>query len=335
MQKQQVGAMQGPMRVELAEVPLATLAEGEALVRVACTGICGTDLAFYRAGNLPPGTVAGHEFAGEVVALGAGVEGLNPGQRIVANPMCDGIGLGTVPGSFAQYLVLPRVVPGETVFVLPDAIPDEIGALVEPFAVAHHAIVRSGARPGEKVAIFGVGPIGLCLLAGLVARGVSGIAVIDPSPLRRDLALRMGAAAVHDPATGSAVAFLGARFGSKELRYAREPVAQAQVVFVCAGAPGVLDDGLHALAQGGRLCLVADPHRAVMEHARLVMLHEIDLRGCLAYSSAEFAEAIALLASGTVDLAPLITHRFPLSGIAEAFATQMDAEHAVKVLIRP
>lgn len=335
MRKQTVGAMKGPFRIDLAEAPVPAAAGGGALVRVACTGICGTDLAFYREGNLASGTVAGHEFAGVVVAVGQGVTGLAPGQRVVANPMCDGVGLGAVPGSFAQYLALPTAELGRTVFALPDEISDEIGALVEPFAVAHHAIGRAAARPGEKVAIYGAGPIGLCILAGLRAQGLSGIAVIDPSPLRRDLALRMGADAVHDPRSGSAVAFLCRQFGAKALRYAREPVAQADLVFDCAGVSGVLDDGLHSLAQGGRLCLVADPHHAVMDHARLIMLHEIDLRGCLAYSSVEFAEAIDLLAGGKVDLTPLITHRFPLSAISEAFATQMDAERAVKVLIRP
>jgi len=335
MDNQMVGAMDGPLRIELAERAIAPPAAGEVLVRVACTGICGTDLAFYREGNLRAGTVAGHEFAGEVIAVGPGVVGLAPGQRVVANPMCDGIGLGAVPGSFAQFLTLPAVELGRTVFTLPDGLSDEIGALVEPFAVAVHAIARSGAKAGEKVAIFGAGPIGLCILAGLLARGVTGVVMIDPSPLRRDLALRMGAEAVHDPAMGSAAAFLGARFGSKTLRYTREPVAQADLVFDCAGARGVVDDALHALAQGGRLCLVADPHHAVIENARLIMLHEIDLRGCLAYTSAEFAEAIELLASGAVDLSPLVSHRFPLSAIAEAFATQMDAQRAVKVLIRP
>lgn len=335
MTDQMVAAMHGARSVVLGAASVPRAGPGEAVVRVRVTGICGTDLGFWRSGQLPAGTVIGHEFSAEVTSLGEGVQGLSPGDRIVANPMRDGIGLGSVAGSFAQYVRLPSAELGTSVFRLPDSLSDEDGAMVEPFAVALHAVNRSGVVAGEQVVIFGAGPIGLCVLAALAARGVAQVLVIDPSPLRREMALRIGAAAVHDPAAFSAAAFVASHFGSKTFRYAHEPVGQSAVAFDCAGVPGVIDDALHSLAQGGRLCLVADPHEGAIAHARLLMLHEIDLRGCLAYSAGEFQDAIDLLASGQVNLAPLVTHRFALSEMAAAFAMQLDPARAVKVLVRP
>lgn len=333
-QSHRVGRLMGAgsIAVEAAEAP--TPGARDVIVQVSVTGICGTDLSFYRHGSAPAGSILGHEFSGRVVSIGNAVSGVSVGDRVVANPMKDNLGLGRLDGSFAQFLRLPDVQPGRSLFRLPDGISDEAGALIEPFAVGLHAINRAGARPGDKVVIYGAGPIGLCVLAGLKARGVEQVLVVDPSSLRRSLALQMGASAAHDPREGSSPAFVAGHFGALDLRYTREPVAQADIAFDCAGVGSVSGEALHSLAQKGRYVIVADPHDGTLPNARLVMLHELTILGVLAYED-EFLEAIALLDSGKVDLSPLVSHRFPLDRLGDAFAAQMDADTAVKVLVTP
>jgi 2-desacetyl-2-hydroxyethyl bacteriochlorophyllide A dehydrogenase len=329
-----VGRLDAPRRIRMDRTAIPEAGPADVLVRVASTGICGTDLAFFREGAPLPGAILGHEFSGTVVAAGADVRGIAVGDRVVANPMIDLVGLGRLPGSFAEYLRVPAAEAGRNLFALPAAISDEAGALVEPFAVALHAVNRARAGAGDKVAIYGAGPIGLCVLAALRARGVTRVVAIEPSARRRAIALAMGAAAVHDPVSGSSRAFVGRLFGEEATPYDDAPLAQADVAFDCAGVAAALDDAVHSLARRGRLVLVADPHHAALTALRLVMLRELEVLGALAYDD-EFDAAIALLAEGTVDLSPLVTHRFALADLAQAFAAQMDAETAVKVLVAP
>jgi len=329
-----VGRLDGARAIRIDRDEVAEAGPGDLLVRVNCTGICGSDLALWRTGGLYPGVVLGHEFCGTVVSAGAAVAGVNEGDRVVANPMIDFVGLGRHPGAFAEYLRLPDAVRGRNVFVLPEAVPDEVGAMVEPFAVALHAVRKGRAAPGDRVAVFGAGPIGLCVLAALRAIGVDRIVAIDPSATRRAMAMAMGALATHDPLEGDSAAFVAGHFGEDRLAYMQRPLSRATIAFDCAGVNGVLDDCAHALAEGGRLVLVADPHDAPLSATRLVMMRELELIGSLAYHD-EFDDGIALLASGKADLAPLVTHRFALDDLAEAFVMQGDAAQAVKVLVRP
>jgi len=317
---------------EIAEAPIPVAGDDGIVVAVSSCGVCGSDLGIVRSSANFAGKTLGHEFSGRVVAVGKAVRGISEGDRVTANPMVDLIGLGRNPGAFAQYLRIPSPVLGRNVFKLPDTIDDDSGALVEPLTVGLHAVNRSGVKSGEKVAIFGAGPIGLCVLAALRARGVDGILSIDPSPKRRTFAQAMGASAVHDPATGGSVGFVASHFGSVPFPYEKEAVAQADVVFDCAGVQAVLDEAVTALGHGGRLVLVADPHEIAVP-ARLVMLHELSVIGAVGYED-EFEEAIGMLASGALDLSPLVTHRYPLERIEDAFAMQSNAAEAGKVLVQ-
>jgi threonine dehydrogenase-like Zn-dependent dehydrogenase len=332
--QQQVGRLDAPRRIRMDRAAIPEAGPGDVLIKVSRTGICGTDLAFFREGAPEAGAILGHEFAGTVVAAGSEVRGVAAGDRVVANPMIDLLGLGRLAGSFAEYLRLPAAGPGRNIFTLPASISDETGALIEPFAVGLHAVSRARAKAGDRIVIYGAGPIGLCVLAALRSRGLERILVVDPSDKRRSIALAMGAQAAHDPKTASAPAFVAGHFGAEDLPYTAQPVALADIAFDCAGVARSLDDAAHSLAERGRLVIVADPHETPFPHLRLVMLRQLEVLGALAYDD-EFAEAIALLASGTVDLSPLVTHRFPLARLAEAFAVQMDADNAVKVLVAP
>jgi 2-desacetyl-2-hydroxyethyl bacteriochlorophyllide A dehydrogenase len=332
--KQQVGRLDGPRQVRLdtAEIPQA--GPRGVVVKVSRAGICGTDLSFYRKGLAAPGVVLGHEFAGTVVAAGDAVSGIAPGDRVVANPMVDFLGLGGLPGAFAEYLQLPEARAGQNLFVLPSSVSDEAGALVEPFAVALHAINRADAQPGHRIVIHGAGPIGLCVLAALKARGVAGVLVVEPSALRRAMALAMGADAVNDPRDEHPQVSAAAHFGADDTPFADSPLGRADIAFDCAGVAASIEAATRSLRARGRLVLVADPHDCPLADLRLVMLRELEVIGASTYDD-EFGEAIALLASGKVDLSPMVTHRFPLARLSDAFAMQMDAGQAGKVLIVP
>lgn len=330
---QKVGRIRKGGAFEICDAETPQAGADDVIVEVGSCGICGTDLAMFREDSAPDGAVLGHEFSGTVVSTGTAVTAIETGQRVTVNPMVDYVGLGRVPGAFARYVRVPSPEPGRNIFTLPDTIDDETGALIEPFAVALHAVNRSGARPGERAVIFGAGPIGLCVVAALRARGVEEILAIDPSAKRRALAGTMGASAVHGPQDGSSIAFVAGHFGSLSFPHIPDPVAQADMAFDCAGVEPALRDALHSLSSGGRLVLVADPHDAALPDLRLVMLHELRVMGALAYEN-EFSEAIDLLGRGAVDLSPLISHRFTLEELETAFRTQLDPEEAIKVLVR-
>jgi 2-desacetyl-2-hydroxyethyl bacteriochlorophyllide A dehydrogenase len=327
-----VGRLRQGGRLEIDEDELPEPGDDDIVVKVSSCGICGTDLAFVRSGSAPDGAILGHEFSGKVTEVGRNVRDVAIGDHVTVNPMVDFVGLGRIPGAFAQYVRIPSPVAGRNIFTLPDTIGDEVGALVEPFSVGLHAVNRSGARAGDKVAIFGAGPIGICVLVALRSRGVESVLVIEPSEMRRRLAKNFGAAAVHNPRSGSTNAFVASQFGAKTFPYLESPVAQADILFDCAGVQPVLDESVMMLRNGGRLVLVADPHDLRLP-VRFVMQHELTVIGAVGYEN-EFTEAIDLLGKKAVDLTPLVTHRFPLTQLAAAFQMQADADQAMKVLVQ-
>src|SRR5688572_17669364 len=138
--QQQVGRLDAPRSIRMGTAEIPEAGPGDLLIKVARTGICGTDLAFFRYGAPTAGAILGHEFSGTVIAAGADVRGIAPGDRVVANPMIDLVGLGRVAGSFAEYLRLPAAEAGRNVFTLPAVISDQTGAMIEPFAVGLHAV---------------------------------------------------------------------------------------------------------------------------------------------------------------------------------------------------
>ena len=335
MQVQTVARLRGPREIGPDQAELPACGPDDIILEVAACGICGSDLAMYKDGPSLPGAILGHEFVGRIDQVGDNIESLGVGQRVVVNPMHNGLGLGRVPGAFARQVRVANPVLDQSIFALPDELDDDQGALIEPFSVALHAINNGRVDVSDRAVVFGAGTIGLCVVAGLRARGVREILVLDPSELRRNIAIRLGASAVLDPTGGDAIAFIADHFGEDTLSFGGNlRLSKATVAFDCAGVQAVLRQAIHALAPRGRLVLVADPHDLPLEHLRLVMLRELMVVGALAYDL-EFREAIALLASHKVDLGPLITHRFPLSEISKAFEVQMDASASIKVIIDP
>jgi (R,R)-butanediol dehydrogenase/meso-butanediol dehydrogenase/diacetyl reductase len=349
---------EAPRRLRHAERPEPHAESGQAVIAVIACGICGSDLHSYRDGwAASPGQVLGHEFVGTVVEA-PGVEGLAVGERVVVRPMipcgeCDacrrgdpqlcerGLGLGigyAFDGAFAERVLVPRAVVGLTVFPLPDSVDDRAAALVEPLAVARHA-VRRGPDPSRREAlVLGAGTIGLGVAAFLRLGGAS-VTVVDPSPLRRKAAASLTGrpptdsdSALADPSLDPATALGVVRTLDPA---AEQPEPDSfDLVFECAGADATMAAAIRAVRPGGTVVVSALFGRRVEISPDRFSVKEAALVGAFGYRD-EFPEVIEALASGAIDAAALISHELPLERIDEAFQIQADAAASLKVLVRP
>jgi len=333
----------GPHDLRVEEVKRPQLRGGDILIRVKACGICGSDLHPYKVGSAPGFQVSGimgHEFSGEVAELGTGVEGLAVGDRVAAagyepcgtcywcrqgkSFRCSRMALVgyQLDGAFAEYVRIPRAQVGMTVFPLPENLDWEVAATIEPVSVSSHMVRRSEVRPEDTAVVLGAGMIGQGIVQVLKAQGVSRVMVSELAPKRLALARRLGAdeaidAREVDPL--KAVAELSA--GN-----------MADVVFECTGSPLAFRQALDTVRGGGMVMQVGLHEHPVELDLNILIQRNITVRGCLGGS---FPRAIALLQSGKVKTKELITHRFPLEEAKTAFDTQLNADEAVKVLIKP
>ncbi|MEB0267173.1 2,3-butanediol dehydrogenase [Cryobacterium sp. 10I5] len=340
------------VRIENIEEPETR--SGTVKIAVAWCGICGTDLHEYLEGPIfisAPGhphplsheslpVTLGHEFSGTIEEIGDGVEGLNVGDNVVVEPyfvcnecppckagnyhLCEKmgfIGLAGGGGGLSEKVVVDQ----RWVHPIGD-IPLDEAALIEPLSVAHHAVVRSGAKAGDVAIVGGAGPIGLLTAAILKGIGVTTI-ISELSAARKEKARSSGVADfVIDPTQEDLKARVLEITGG----------VGTDVAFECAGVNAVLDAMLDALRSAGVLVNVSIwGHPATVDMQKLV-LKEIDLRGTIAYVR-DHEETVELVRSGAIDLKPFITGRIALDNlVAEGFDTLVNHnETAVKILVHP
>ena len=333
----------GAGQVELREIAEPRPGPGEALVEIAAAGICGTDLhIFHDEFRSNPPVVLGHEVAGKVVALGPGVEGVEPGWRVTSEtyfstcgrcrycrdgrtnlcPARRSIG-SAVNGGFTRFLV----VPARNLHRLPDSVSDRAGALTEPLACVTHALLSQPAiRPGDVVAVAGPGAIGL--LAVQVARSAGATVVVlgtSGDCGRLELAKRLGAGYTvvvpeEDPG---------------ELLAAMSPGGHgADVVIECSGA-GAAASGLLSLARrGGRYLQVGLFGKPVALDFDQVCYRELTVTGSNASTSESWLRALELLEQGLVDTETIISCAYPLGEWRQAF-DDFESKRGVKLLLVP
>jgi threonine dehydrogenase-like Zn-dependent dehydrogenase len=302
------------------------------VLQIGAVGICGTDLGLLAMGGVGGRPIPlGHELSGTVVEAGAEVSSVKVGDRVVLNPLPNMIGNGGPEGGFADRLLV-RDVAGKphSLLPLPSDLSFDMGAIVEPIAVGTHAANRLGAGPGDKVAIFGAGAIGLATLAVLRYRGVEDIVVFDLSAFRRARAQAMGARAVADPSQQPAQAVLIEQHGGAEVY--RVLLPQTTHFVEATGAP-ILPEIVACAGLGATICVVALHKKPEAMEFRHVMAKELTIVGAMGYPN-EFEEAIALVRSGRIDLEPMISHRFEGPRVLEAFETAKRADESAKVLVR-
>ena len=317
----------------------------DVVVEVRAVGVCGSDLHTYLHGSfVQPGQIMGHEFTGRVVEAGPDVEGLRVGDRVTASPLVpcgecarcaegrynlcaaawtQGLAYGR-PGAFAERLMIPNPVVGENVFPLGDEISDEAGALVEPLAVGVHAVKLAGRVQGATALVLGLGTIGLQVIQALRAAGVGRVLGIDLSSLRLEAARTLGAEAV-DGSQGVPEALDATLSGSDEI----------DVVFECSGVPALANAALDRVRGGGTIVVLALYDDPVTFNPTVLVQKEIRLQGSIAYTGEDFADAVALLASGQAVSEPLITQRESLENVAGAFEVQLQKDRSIKVLVSP
>ena len=318
----------GAFEVESVDDP--TPGEGELVVRVTACGICGSDLKARPA--MPGGTVMGHEFCGEVVAVGSGADpSWREGTRAAVLPVfscgtCEWcragdvahcasarlIGLGGGGGGFAEYAVVSAALS----FALPADLPEAFGALVEPFAVGLHTARAAAIGPDDEVLIIGAGPVGLTTARWAQQLGATRVVVSDPVPSRRAMSVGFGATAVVDPTTEE----LGRGY---------------DVVIDCVGKPGLLDRCVDAVATKGRIvvagvCAEPDPFLPMM-----ALLKEVTIGFAVYYRPEEFDTVIAAFADGSIDPTGLVTDTVGLDQLDSAFDRLATDPTDAKILIDP
>jgi threonine dehydrogenase-like Zn-dependent dehydrogenase len=277
----------------------------------------------------------GHEFAGEIIQAGPQVTSFKLGERVAYNSYNSpaDVGRGGECGGFSPYVVL-RAVDGHTQSLcrVPEQLSLQHAALVEPLAVAAHAVNRADPKPGESVTIFGVGPIGLGVIIALRWRGIEDIVAFDLSPLRRERALALGARAAFDPRThGPAQVLADLRGQGRSLFGTSYP--KTDVYIEASGAAGLLAEIAAFCDKGSRIITLAVQGTPVTLDGTKLMSKELSLIGSSGYPT-EFPEVMQKLAQGMIDPELLITHRFAFADFLRAFETASDASHAAKVLLQ-
>jgi len=337
----QQAIMPEPGNIEFHDVPTPEPGPHDVLVKVKNIGVCGSDIHVYH--GIHPYTnypvVQGHEVSGQVAAVGEAVRDVATGDNVTFMPqvtcgecypcrhgqyhICDSLKvMGFQTGGAAQEYV---VVPEAMIIKLPEGLSYEAGAMIEPVAVAAHAINRAGEKiAGKKVLVFGAGPIGN--LVGQVAKGVGAAAVMitDLSDFRLEKAKACGLDFTVNPQKEDLHAAISRDFGPD----------RADVILECVGAEVTVGQAIECARKGTTIVIVGVCPGKVQADLATVQNNELSLIGTLMYQKRDYEQAIALANAGKLCLDPLVTDRFPLQSYLEAYQHIENAgDRVMKVMI--
>lgn len=335
--------------IRVDDVAEAQAAPGSVKLKVHWCGICGTDLHEYMdgpvfvpdkvphplTGEKAPITL-GHEFSGEIVALGEGVEGWQVGDRVVVEPLIfdpasregrvglynlgDDVGiygLSGIGGGFSEY----ASVPVHMLHRLPDNVSYEQGALVEPAAVALHAIRRSRFKPGDNVAVFGAGPIGLLIIEALRVSGANQIFVVELSPERSRRAAQLGGTVLNPKDVNVIEHIIEATDGGVD------------VSFEVTGVAPVLQQSIECTRMHGETVVVSVWAEPAPIQPNALLLKERSLIGVFTYCN-DYPAVLNLMARGHFPVDAFVTDRIALSDVVEkGFDALINDKSQVKILV--
>ncbi len=321
--------LHAPRDMRLHEIPVPEPGPGEVLMRIRALGICGSDVHYYVDGHIGDSYpefpfILGHEFSGQIEALGPGVEGLPVGTRVAVDPAipcgkcevclegnpncCPNVRFPAtppIPGALSEWYVHPA----HLCTPLPDGLDFADGAMLEPLGVAVHAMTLASLSPGQTVAVLGGGPIGLLVLEVALASGAGAAYLTEPIRERRALAEDLGATAVCDPGVEDPVEWLMAQTGGRGVDVAIE----------AAWGGDAVGQAILMARYAGRVVLVGIPREDVTSFCA----SKARRKGLTILVSRRMKDvcqrSIALLDRGVLDVRKLITHRFPLERAAEGF----------------
>lgn len=330
--------------VTIEERPVPRPGPGQVLVEVGHCGICGSDIHIILEGWGKPGAVEGHEWSGVVAAVGDGVSTWTVGDAVVGGPspkcgrckrclegkpsQCENRAHSMTEdihndGAFAGYIVVDQ----RSLLRLPDGLDPRAAALAEPLAVSLHGITRGDIRPGDSVLVLGAGPIGALAVAALVTRGLGPITVAEPGAVRQDLARRLGADQVIDPA-------------ELEIYPPWEPDRIAptayDVVLECSGKKVAMETGFNQLRRGGRLVMVGAGIEAPTFDPNRMLLNELTVTGSFVYDLDGFDRALELLADPAFPTEALIApDDIPIDHLLDALQDLAQGRIAAKAMVVP
>jgi 2-desacetyl-2-hydroxyethyl bacteriochlorophyllide A dehydrogenase len=328
---------QGKETIVFEEVSTPVISQGEALIRVAFSGICGSDVGIYS-GYHPRAKaplVLGHEFAGEIVELPAGYQGeLSLGDSVTVNPLlfcgqctpcrtgnshvCRTLGLTGIDqdGSFAEFVKVKT----RQIIKLPIGMSHEHGAIVEPVAVAVHAVRRSAMQLGDFVLVVGGGPIGFLIAAAAKFAGAGEVAVIEPNAFRRSVIAELG------------VVTLALEDSEKVMELTNHD--GADIVFEAAGVPGTIESAVKYCRIRGQIVNAGVFKQPVPVNLQRVNFAELDIIGTRVYSQEAFRAAAKLIADHPV-ITKVITHKLPLSEAQTGINLMARGGDSLKILLQP
>jgi len=333
----------GPEQVELRRTPIPQPQSGELLVRVRAATTCGTDVKTFRRGHpkFPPPFIFGHEFAGDVVEIGAGVENFRPGMRVTSNVfaecgecffcqrgqgnLCENLVYNF--GAFAEYNLIPASIVRLNTFEIPAHISYAQAALLEPLVTVVHGQGLLGISPGESVAIIGAGgPIGLLHLQMAQKAGASQVIAVGHSASRLEIARQLGATAVINARERDTIAEIRALTGGYG----------ADVVIECAGTKLAWETAVDSVRKGGRVLWFGGLPAGTKVEIDAARIHygEISLFGIHGGTAQDARQAFQLITSGGINVLPLLSEELPLEQ-AEQALRKMASGEAIKVMLKP
>ncbi|MCU0505932.1 MAG: L-threonine 3-dehydrogenase [Chloroflexi bacterium] len=314
--------------LELREVPAPTIGINDVLIRVRRTGICGTDLHIeswdpWAARTIRPPLVVGHEFVGEIAEVGSNVSDFRPGDIVSGegHVVCGrcrhcmagyrhlcahtvGLGVGR-DGAFAEYVALPMT----NIWHHWPGVDEEVAAIFDPFGNAVHTALAFPVL-GEDVLVSGAGPIGLMATAVVRHAGARYVVVSEPNPVRRALAMRMGATAVVDPRER----------GLADVQRDLGMTEGWDVALEMSGNPTALRSAIASMAHGGRIAILGIPTEEIALDVNEIVFRMLTLRGIYGREMYESWYKMTVLVQSGLDITPAITHRFPFREFEAAFA---------------
>lgn len=304
----------GDVRLDAYERPV--MGPNDVVVKMKSVGICGSDLSYIKIGGIPPGNVTalGHEGAGEVMEVGAEVSGISIGDSVIVNPMMTpgNIGSGGPEGAFTQELLVRGARLGESILPIPEGIPYDVAAMCEPLAVAMHGVNRAEVKPGDKVVVFGCGPIGLGMVLWLVDRGIKDVVVFDLAEERRERARALGAQAALDPTKVNVREEL-ARLHGEVPSYGRMGVG-TDAYIDAAGAPNILSDVIMMAKFHSRMVITAAHMKPIEFPVGRMLTSEMTITTAMGYPT-EMPEVIAAMPRLKNTIAAMISHKLPFKDV--------------------
>jgi len=340
----------GNRQLEIEDVPEPSAGDGLVKVQVSRNGICGTDLHEYYDGPIfiPPSdphpltgkampVVIGHEFSGVVTDVGSDVTDVAEGARVAIEPiyrcggcrpcrngtynLCTSIGFHGLmaDGGMAEYTVVPR----NQIHTLPDSVPVELGALVEPMSVAYHAATLAEVDDQSRALIYGAGPIGIGVWFALRGMGLTEIDVVEPSATRRAAIEALGARTL-DPTTDDVPGLIAEQTGGDGV----------DAAFDAAGVEPAIESALNCIGERRPLISIAIYDKPLSTPLINLVLRERRIQGTICYTSADYRAVIDLMARGHYDTTGWVD-TIPLTGVIEQGFEELRAGRRMKLLVDP